>query len=47
MAIVTFRSNELKETGQTLSLVATAAQMAIEHSYKILIKLFLGTRQTK
>ena len=37
MAIVTFRSNELKETGQTLSLVATAAQMAIEHSYKILI----------
>ncbi len=37
MAIVTYRSNELKETGQTLSLVATATQMAIEHSYKILI----------
>ena len=37
MAIITFRSNEIKETGQTLSLVATATQMAIEHSYKILI----------
>ena len=37
MAIITFRSNEVKETGQTLSLVATATQMAIEHSHKILI----------
>lgn len=37
MAIITFKSNELKETGQTLSLVAAATQMAIEHSYKILI----------
>lgn len=37
MAIITFKSNELKETGQTLSLVATATQMAIEHSYKILV----------
>ena len=37
MAIITFRSNELKETGQTLSLVATATQMAIEHNYKILV----------
>ena len=37
MAIITFRSNELKETGQTLSMVAVATQMAIEHSYKILI----------
>lgn len=37
MAIVTFKSNELKETGQTLSLVAAATQMAIEHSYKILV----------
>lgn len=37
MAIITFKSNELKETGQTLSLVAIASQMAIEHSYKILI----------
>ncbi len=37
MSIITFNSNELKETGQTLSLVATATQMAIDHSYKILI----------
>ena len=37
MAVITFKSNEQKETGQTLSLVATATQMAIEHSYKILI----------
>lgn len=37
MAIITFKSNELKETGQTLSLAAIATQMAIEHSYKILI----------
>ena len=37
MAIITFRSNEMKETGQTLSLVATATQMAIEHNHKILI----------
>ena len=37
MAIITFKSNELKETGQTLSLVAVATQMAIEHSHKILI----------
>lgn len=37
MAIITFKSNELKETGQTLSLVAIATQFAIEHNYKILI----------
>ena len=37
MSIITFKSNEQKETGQTLSLVATATQMAIEHNYKILI----------
>lgn len=37
MAIITFKSNEPKETGQTLSLIAVATQMAIEHSYKILI----------
>ena len=37
MAIITFKSNESKETGQTLSLVAVATQMAIEHSHKILI----------
>lgn len=37
MAIITFKSDERKETGQTLSLVAVATQMAVEHSYKILI----------
>ena len=37
MPIITYKSNGLKETGQTLSLLATATQMAIEHSYKILI----------
>ena len=37
MSIITFKSDEQKETGQTLSLVATATQMAIEHNYKILI----------
>ena len=37
MAIITFCSNETKETGQTLSLVAVASFMAIEHNYKILI----------
>lgn len=37
MAIITFKSNEIKETGQTLSLAAVATKMAIEHNYKILI----------
>lgn len=37
MAIITFCSNETKETGQTLSLVAIATYMAIEHNYKILV----------
>ena len=37
MAIITFCSNETKETGQTLSLAAIATSMAIEHNYKILI----------
>ena len=37
MAIITFRSHELKETGQSLSLVAIATRFAIEHSYRILI----------
>lgn len=37
MSIISFRSNELKETGQTMSLVATATQMAIEHNMKVLI----------
>lgn len=37
MAIITFKSNETKETGQTLSIAAVAVQMAIEHNYKILV----------
>ena len=37
MAIITFCSNETKETGQTLSLAAIASYMAIQHNYKILI----------
>ena len=37
MAIITFRSNEKKETGQTLSIAAVATHMAIEHNYKILV----------
>ena len=37
MAIITFCSNETKETGQTLSLAASASFMAIEHNYKILV----------
>ena len=37
MAVVTFWSNSNKQTGQSMSLVATAASMAIEHNYKILV----------
>lgn len=37
MAIVTFYSNDIKETGQSLSVAAIATHMAIEHNYKILI----------
>lgn len=37
MAIITFCSNELKETGQSLSVAAIATHMAITHNYKILI----------
>lgn len=37
MAIITFNSNEIKETGQSLSVAAIATYMAIEHNYKILI----------
>lgn len=36
MSIVAFWSNEKKETGQTLSMVALSTYMAIEHNYKIL-----------
>ncbi len=37
MAIISFYTNEKKETGQSLSLAAVATYMAIEHNYKILI----------
>lgn len=37
MAIVTFYSNDIKETGQSLSVAAIATHMAIAHNYKILI----------
>ncbi len=37
MAIISFYTNERKETAQTLSLAAIAAYMSIEHNYKILI----------
>ena len=36
MAIVAFWSNEEKETGQTMSMVALSTYMAIERNYKIL-----------
>lgn len=36
MAIVAFWSNEKRETGQTLSMVALSTYMAIEHNFKIL-----------
>lgn len=37
MSIVTFWSNTHKQTGQTMSIVAYASSMAIEHNYKILL----------
>lgn len=37
MAVITFCSNEIKETGQTLSMAAIASYMSIEHNYKILM----------
>lgn len=37
MAIVSFWSESKKETGQTLSLIAVATFMSIEHNYKTLI----------
>ena len=37
MAIVTFWSNGKEETAKTLSIVAIATNMAIEHNYKILV----------
>ncbi len=37
MPIITFCSNETKETGQTMSVATIATYMAIEHNYKILV----------
>lgn len=37
MAIISFWSNTTKQTGQTMSAVAAATSMAIEHNYKILL----------
>lgn len=36
MAIIAFWSDEKRETGQTMSMVALSTYMAIEHNYKIL-----------
>lgn len=36
MAVIAFWSNEEKETGQTMSMLALSTYMAIEHTYKIL-----------
>ena len=36
MAVIAFWSNEEKETGQSLSMVALTTYMAIEHNYRIL-----------
>jgi len=37
MSVVTFWSNGREQTGKTLSIVAIATHMAIEHNYRILI----------
>ena len=37
MAVITFCSNQIRETGQTMSMAAVATHMAIEHNYKILM----------
>ena len=37
MSVVTFWNNEKEQTGKTLSIVAIATHMAIEHNYKILV----------
>ena len=37
MAIITFKSNEIKETAQTLSIAAVATQLAIERNFKVLL----------
>ena len=37
MSIITFVSEDTKETGQSMSIAAIATAMAIEHNYKILV----------
>lgn len=37
MSVVTFWSNGEEQTGKTLSMIAIATHMAIEHNYKILV----------
>ena len=37
MSVITFVNNEKEQTGKTLSAVAVATYMAIEHNYKILV----------
>jgi len=37
MSIVAFWNESEKENGQTLSVIAVANQMAIEHNYRILV----------
>ena len=37
MAIISFWSGESKSTAQTLSMVAVATYMAIEHNFRILV----------
>lgn len=37
MAVLSFWSNSKKETGQTLSIVAMATYMSVEHNYKTLV----------
>ena len=37
MSIITFVSEDIKETGQTISISAIATAMAIEHNYRILL----------
>ena len=37
MSIITFISEDIKETGQTISISAIATAMAIEHNYKIML----------
>lgn len=37
MAILSFWTDSKKETGQTLSLIAIATYMSVEHNYKTLV----------